>query len=151
MRAEASSTASSVDACFARLLLTDGGVFLRSTHNYDQKNTAAILIPGFQRVDNPLVRSRAESPCGVWGNAPHRQNALQGVNFKTVRWTVLKEGTLCTRERPLVSLASRTALRNYSARTDWRSSDCSGGGLLCLSISKSRTAAKRGFAALLCS
>ena len=27
---------------------------------------------GFQRVFNPLVRSRADSPCGAWGKAPHK-------------------------------------------------------------------------------
>jgi hypothetical protein len=36
------------------------------------------------------------------GQSPaQRSGALQGVNFKTVSWTVLKEGTLCKRERPL--------------------------------------------------
>ncbi len=33
---------------------------------------------GFQRVDNPLVRSRAESPCRVWDSVPQEpQGALQ--------------------------------------------------------------------------
>ena len=45
-----------------------------------------------------------------------QQNALQGVNSKTVRWTVFEEGTLCTRERPLLRPANKTTLRNYSAR-----------------------------------
>jgi len=31
---------------------------------------------------------------------PHTSCAPQGVNFKTVRWTVLKEGTPCKRGRP---------------------------------------------------
>ncbi len=29
-----------------------------------------IIKLGFQRVDNPLVRSRAESPCRVWDRVP---------------------------------------------------------------------------------
>ena len=29
-----------------------------------------IIKLGFQRVDNPLVRSRAESPCRVWDSVP---------------------------------------------------------------------------------
>ena len=88
---------------------------------------------GFQRVCNPLVRSRAESPCRVWGcgspvetsakqkHRPSRQarlkaphfalNAPQRVNFQTVQWTVWKEGdSLLCREMSRSDRGCRTRL-----------------------------------------
>ena len=59
---------------------------------------------GFQRGDcAPLAGSRGEQPFVA---ARRRRNFLflsapQGVNSKTVQWTVFEEGTPCKRGRPL--------------------------------------------------
>ena len=71
---------------------------------------------GFQRDYIPLAESRGGAFGGVWGKAPLPQGAPQRVNFKTVRWTVLKERTPCKRGRSLkfillFGIKKRTHLR----------------------------------------
>ena len=72
-------------------------------------NRKTIIV---QKVGFPkgtvLWRSPEAEPLAGHGTESHTErssvmllSALQGVNFKTVQWTVLKEGTLCKRERPL--------------------------------------------------
>ena len=58
---------------------------------------------GFQRDCVPLAESRGSASGGVQGAEPLiTSGASQGVNPKTVRWTVFGEGTPCKRRRPLV-------------------------------------------------
>ena len=53
----------------------------------------AVLLGGFQRQSGR-----------VWDSVPRRSALCKGMNFKTVQWTVLKEGRLCKREPPLVEV-----------------------------------------------
>ena len=90
---------------------------LRYEANHDANKRGAGLLPVVQgdvsEADRgygrplgaacSLPESRGRASGGVWGKAPRTGGALQWVNLKTVRWTVWGEGTLCKRERSLLT------------------------------------------------
>ncbi len=56
-----------------------------------------------QRPSSPLASGEILLPLG----------APQGVNFKTVLWTVLKEGTPCDRGRPLLDVKRNNKFMHF--------------------------------------
>ena len=63
-----------------------------------------IINSGILKGCYPFSGFQRQSLWQVAGQSPAIRSAQQRVNFKTVRWTVLKEGTPCKRGRSLMDL-----------------------------------------------
>ena len=68
------------------------------------------LFKGLQVQDRVLVAARRQ-------RNPYASSAQQGVNQKTVRWTVFWEGTPCARGRSLLTDSLGNTSRREAART----------------------------------